>query len=273
MKCKTPCDCRFSNCSSGCSSCPVRCCRRAAAPSAEPEAFAVDAPSAARQLPFELVNGSQLTRISSQHPRSGGQGDVRLISIRTATKPSGHLLATGAAVPGFAGLTGLDFFAPDPLLEGLWSRGSFERNLPAELGVDFAIAPDFSVYWDDPRREQEYAIARSLYVCEQWTAAGVPMIPVASWARDEHRLKIAEFVRSGGYKTVALNFQMLHPTRRAKVFAEARDFLEASGVEGALICGGSRPASRSAIALALAGWSMTFASASWLFAADEEAAA
>lgn len=270
MKCRENCDCRFSECMHSCSSCPVRCCRRERAPFVDVDSLKVQAPAPAVPIPFDCENGQQIPRITSPHPSRSSAGGVRLISIRTAAKPSGHILKTGAAVPHFAGLTGLDFFVPDTLLEAMWARGHFNRVLPAELDVAFAIAPDFSVYWGDPRQEQDFAIARSLNVCDAWTRAGIPMIPIATWARDEHRIQIADFVQAGNYKTVALNFQMLHRTHRGKVVSEAREFMREAHVDNILICGGTSEQSRKYFKDELGDWSVTFAHALWFFDADRE---
>lgn len=173
-------------------------------------------------------------------------------------------------MPAFDGFTGLDFFVPDPLLEALWAREQFSRVLPAELGVDFAIAPDFSVYWSDPRREQEHAIARSLQTCDRWTRAGVPMIPVVAWARDVHRELIGGFVRAGGYRAIALNFQMLHPRNRGRVLGEARALLEELDIDSVLICGGTSAAMRDESIAALPDWTVAFTNSLWFFDSDRE---
>lgn len=273
LKCSTPenCDCRFANCAGECSSCPVRCCRRTRGPHLDVDTLDLSRSARAVELPFELEHGAILPRVSSPHPDENPFAPARLVSIRAGAKPSGHVLSTGLAAGSFDGLTGLDFFAPDQLLERLWSRGVFARNLPAELGVDFAVAPDFSIYWDDPRLEQELALKRSLHVCNAWSAAGVPMIPVLNWAREEHRQVSTEFIAAGDYRVAAFNFQMLQPAHVDRVLEEAREALLASpSIESVLICGGSNENTRETYSAALRDWVVAFTSAKWQFNRLEE---
>ncbi len=76
----------------------------------------------------------------------------------------------------------LGFYCDDFRLEALWTRR-------AGWGRDFIrqqwgtlVAPDFSLWTDDPPAVQIWNVYRSRYLARMWQDAGIPVMPNLSWA-------------------------------------------------------------------------------------------
>jgi hypothetical protein len=78
-------------------------------------------------------------------------------------------------------------YGEDPLVEAFWARRA-ELDLVARLAEqrwDLVLAPNFSMYANQPRAEHLLNFRRNLLVAAELAAAGVPAVPNIYWARKE----------------------------------------------------------------------------------------
>ena len=103
-------------------------------------------------------------------------------------------------------------FAKDAILERMWTD---QHNVVASFaasGLDAVIAPNYSVFWTEPRMEQLINMKRSLVNFEQLQAQGVSAIPHIYWRRQEDLQRWAEWLRANpSVNVISVNLQMLKP--------------------------------------------------------------
>lgn len=98
-------------------------------------------------------------------------------------------------------------YGEDPLVEAFWTR---RRELIPELaaqGWDLVLAPNYSMYGNQPRAEHLLNFRRNLLVAREMAEAGVPAVPNLYWFRKEdldRYLAWLEDVRPGA---IACNLQ------------------------------------------------------------------
>ena len=85
---------------------------------------------------------------------------------------------------GLASPTGLPFdrailcfYTYDFKFEGWWDKPSYYTSKVLNRGITMAVAPDFSVWWDDPIVFQIYSIYRAQWFARYFQEAGIRVIP------------------------------------------------------------------------------------------------
>jgi hypothetical protein len=108
-------------------------------------------------------------------------------------------------------LTVLAMYGDDPLVEAYWSWRS-ARGFAAEIAAqqwDLVLAPNFSVYGDQPRAEHLINLRRSLLAAAELAAAGVTAVPNVYWFRLEDLRRWAGWAADAGPPAIAVNVQTM----------------------------------------------------------------
>lgn len=99
---------------------------------------------------------------------------------------------------GLASPTGLPFdrtilcfYTYDFKFEGWWDKPSYYLSKVLNKGIKMAIAPDYSVWWDDPKTYQIYSIYRAQWSARYFQEAGLRVIPRAVMTNTEQMQKIS----------------------------------------------------------------------------------
>lgn len=99
-------------------------------------------------------------------------------------------------------------FAKDAIVERMWAA---QRNVVASIAassLDAVIAPNYSVYWTEPRMEQLINMKRSLVNFAQLQAQGVPAIPHIYWRRQQDLQRWAEWLHANpSVSVISVNLQ------------------------------------------------------------------
>lgn len=120
-----------------------------------------DDPAGSEVVAFQLYEALRAFRKGKGYTRRSPEEFRRRLSLRADAK----VLLIGVA--------------PDPPLEGFWSRFKVAHfpELIAEAGVLAITAPNFSSFTNVPRHEMLYNRKRMILVAEAFIAVGVPVIP------------------------------------------------------------------------------------------------
>jgi len=103
-------------------------------------------------------------------------------------------------------------FAKDAILERMWTAQHKVVASIAASRLDAVIAPNYSVFWTEPRMEQLINMKRSLVNFAQLQAHGVPAIPHIYWRRQEDLQRWVEWLRANpSVNVISVNLQMLKP--------------------------------------------------------------
>jgi hypothetical protein len=108
-----------------------------------------------------------------------------------------------------AQLTVLVGYGTDPLVELLWTRRKqlgFGQVL-ADQGWDLVLAPNFSMYGNQPRTEHLLNFRRNLLIAAELAGDGVPAVPNLYWFRLEDLDGIVSWVGDTHPVAVAINLQ------------------------------------------------------------------
>jgi hypothetical protein len=100
-------------------------------------------------------------------------------------------------------------YGEDPLVEAFWTRRA-ELDLVARLAGqrwDLVLAPNFSMYANQPRAEHLLNFRRNLLIAAELAAAGVPAVPNIYWARKEDLDRYLAWVADVGLPALAVNLQ------------------------------------------------------------------
>lgn len=127
---------------------------------------------------------------------------------------------TGRLLPTFAGrdahdalgltagqLAVLVGYGEDPLVEAFWpGRHQLYRGL-AEQSWDLVLAPNYSMYGNQPRTEHLINFRRNLLVAEELLASGVNAVPNLYWFRLEDLERYGRWLADVEPPAVAINLQ------------------------------------------------------------------
>jgi hypothetical protein len=108
-------------------------------------------------------------------------------------------------------------YAEDPLVEAYWTRR--HDGLITALAAqqwDLVLAPNASMYANQPRTEQLINFRRNLVMAAELAAAGVPAVPNLYWLRLEDLDRYLDWIDAhpaGGPPAVAVNLQTFRTDR------------------------------------------------------------
>lgn len=105
----------------------------------------------------------------------------------------------------------LAMYGDDPLVEGYWTWRR-ARGLDAAVAAqqwDLVLAPNFSVYGDQPRAEHLINMRRSLLAAAELAAAGALAVPNVYWYRLEDLRRWADWAGEAEVPAVAVNAQTM----------------------------------------------------------------
>ena len=106
-------------------------------------------------------------------------------------KSDGQLMLFGSnAIPSDVRDAVLAFYVDDWRFEAVWSKAVQEIDRLRGMGFAAIVAPDFSVWRDDPAAVQLWNIYRSRWVARYWQACGVKVVPSLNWS-DERSYEFA----------------------------------------------------------------------------------
>ena len=212
--------CSFCGCTRDCSRCSVRCARRfdAGLWVRDAEGLGFDdlrwtqlpLPDLPRFIP--QVDGHRLCAFDE-----GLSWPAYAIGLRRVLS-----LATGRLRRAWQGRTARDVlrapettklvlagYGTDPLIERFWTNQHRERLIEqvAALGFDLVLAPNYSVYGNQPRFEHLLNIKRNALIAARLSEAGVPAVPNVYWYRRIDLERQLEWIRREQVRAIAVNLQ------------------------------------------------------------------
>lgn len=137
------------------------------------------------------------------------------IGLRRVLSPTTHRV-----YPKFAGVRAHDAlglgpeqlavlvsYAEDPLVERVWTdRARLIEEFAAQRW-DLVLAPNFSMYGNQPRTEHLVNFRRSLALASEMAAAGIPAVPNVYWFRKEDLDRVIAWVDDVAPAAIATNLQ------------------------------------------------------------------
>lgn len=217
-------DCAYCGCAragggSRCGQCPIRCGSRV-----DISAWMADVGGtfAFDDVTLEVAVPAGLPRFTPQvdgHDIPGFDADLGWpaygVGLRRVVSP-----ATSGIVPKFAGRTAhaalglrhgqlavLVGYGEDPLVERVWTRRHALIPLLAAQAWDLVLAPNYSMYGNQPRAEQLLNFRRNLLIAADLAAAGVPAVPNLYWFRKEDLDRTLAWCDDVQPTAVAVNLQ------------------------------------------------------------------
>jgi hypothetical protein len=137
------------------------------------------------------------------------------IGLRRVVSP-----ATGEIVPKFAGRTArqalglrpgqlavLVGYGEDPLVERVWTGRHTLFPLLAAQAWDLVLAPNYSMYGNQPRAEHLLNFRRNLKIAGELEVAGLPAVPNLYWFRKEDLDREIAWCADVAPEAVAVNLQ------------------------------------------------------------------
>ena len=146
-------------------------------------------------------------------------------------------------------------YGEDPLVEAVWSD---RRRVVAGFAAqrwDLVLAPNYSMYGNQPRTEHLLNFRRNLLIAAELAAAGVPAVPNLYWFRKEDLDRYLSWVDDTGPAAVAVNLQTFRTEEDWQTMALPGLAYLALGLPAALavVVAGSSRADRIATLLELFG--------------------
>jgi hypothetical protein len=155
-------------------------------------------------------------------------------------------------------------YGEDPLVEAFWTRRKVDRLVEtiATQNWNLVLAPNFSMYGNQPRAEHLINFRRSLMVAAELATAGVPAVPNLYWFRREDLDRWLAWCAKTRPPAIALNLQTLRTDAEWQLMGlPGLSYLAAQLPPGiAVIVNGSSRASRIAVLRQLFGASLVLVS-------------
>ncbi|MFF5265361.1 DUF4417 domain-containing protein [Actinomadura viridis] len=136
----------------------------------------------------------------------------------------------------------------DALLEAFWTRRRADQLIEriAQGSWDLVLAPDFSMYGNQPRAEHLINFRRNLLIAAEFAAAGLTAVPFLHWLRREDIERYLAWVNRQhpqGPPAIAINLQTCRSEREWKDVLPGLALLAASlpATLPVLVTGTSRP--------------------------------
>lgn len=138
-------------------------------------------------------------------------GMRRVFSARTSRifpKLAGVSARVAFDVPDTASVV-LSGYGLDPLVEAYWTARHRDGVIDALVSQqwDLILAPNYSMYLNQPRTEQLLNFRRNLLVAHELQAAGAAAAPCIYWARLEDLRRYLDWVMETDPAVLALNLQ------------------------------------------------------------------
>lgn len=217
----------------GCAMCPIRCGSRS-----DIDAWMRDVGGTLRfddvaisralpaQLPrfLPLLEGSDVVELDrvARWPAYG-------FRLRQVFSPATHRLGPSFCEMGAHPALGLRSdqlavlvgYGEDPLVEAFWTRRRVDR-LAEEIAAqrwDLVLAPNFSMYGNQPRAEHLINFRRSLLVASELAAAGVAAAPNVYWFRREDLDRWLRWCEDKKPPAIAINLQTFRDDREWELMA------------------------------------------------------
>lgn len=222
-------DCAYCGCAraeadadgTGCATCPIRCGSRTDISGWMRDVggtllfddIAIDGRLPAGLPRFTpMVDGSGIPELDADlHWPAYAVGLRRVFSPTTASIYPRFRDTTAAAALGlrpgqFAVLVG---YGEDPLVEAFWTRRHVDRlayQLHAQ-GWDLVLAPNYSMYGNQPRTEHLINFRRNLLIAAELASAGIAAVPNLYWFRLEDLDRYLHWLADTTPPAIAVNLQ------------------------------------------------------------------
>jgi hypothetical protein len=161
------------------------------------------------------VDGSDIPRLDRDLTWPAyAVGLRRVISPSTARVYPKHAgdakTALGLGKGSLAVLVG---YGEDPLVEAFWTRRRELIPSIAEQGWDLVLAPNYSMYGNQPRAEHLLNFRRNLLVAHEMAEASIPAVPNIYWFRREDLDRYLAWFADVEPGAVAVNLQTFRTDR------------------------------------------------------------
>ena len=100
-------------------------------------------------------------------------------------------------------------YADDPLVEAFWTDRRTLIPAIAAQGWDLVLAPNYSLFGNQPRAEHLLNFRRNLLIAAEMAAAGIPAVPNLYWFRKEDLDRYIDWCERARPPAVATNLQTL----------------------------------------------------------------
>jgi hypothetical protein len=133
----------------------------------------------------------------------------RIFSPKTATLYPSFLERSAREALGLrhGQLAVLVGYGDDPLIEAFWTRRRFVVPAIARQDWDLVLAPNFSMYGNQPRAEHLLNFRRNLLIASELAAAGIPAVANVYWFRPEDLERYAVAWEASPPPAIAVNLQ------------------------------------------------------------------
>lgn len=149
------------------------------------------------------------------------------VGLRRVVSPETHRIyprfdgvsaheALGLAPEQLAVLVG---YGEDPLVESVWSQRHSLMGAFAAQRWDLVLAPNFSMYGNQPRAEHLLNFRRSLLIAAEMAAAGIPAVPNVYWYRVEDLDRYVAWCDDTRPAAIAINLQTFRTDEDWEVMA------------------------------------------------------
>lgn len=98
-------------------------------------------------------------------------------------------------------------YGTDPLVEAFWTRRRSIYRVIAAKKFDLVLAPNYSMYGNQPRTEHLLNFRRNLLVAKEMQDAGIPAIPNLYWFRKEDLDRYLSWAEDVEPTALAVNLQ------------------------------------------------------------------
>lgn len=222
-------DCSYCGCARAgggakCGQCPIRCGSRV-----DIRAWMTDVGgtlgfddvvlevSLPRRLPgfIPQVDGHDIPRLDQDLSWAAYAVGLRRVISPDTARPyprfsTGAKAALGLGPDSLAILVG---YGEDPLVEAFWTRRQELIAAIAEQGWDLVLAPNYSMYGNQPRAEHLLNFRRNLLVARDMAEAGIPAVPNIYWFRTEDLDRYLAWFADVEPAAVAVNLQTFRTDR------------------------------------------------------------
>ena len=103
-------------------------------------------------------------------------------------------------------------YGTDPLVEAFWSRRKALYPLLADMAFDLVLAPNYSMYGNQPRTEHLLNFRRNMVVAAEMLDHGINALPNIYWYRKEDLDRYLSWASDVEPQAIAINLQTFRTT-------------------------------------------------------------